>query len=744
VNDRRAAAALGDLLFAATVGVGAVLLFGVQPLAARALLSSYGGSSAVWTTCLLFFQLALLLGYAWAHLSLRWLGERRQAVLQLAVLVLALVVSVKLAPLREAPRENGLTGSLLFALAAGVGVPFVVLSTTSPLLSRWLASTDGHGQRNVYWLYAASNAGSLASLLAYPLFFERAWPLARQFQLFRGGLALFAALVTACAVYLWTRPAPPKTTVETTDSVVSTAPTTLARRGYWLLLAAVPSSLLSSVTTHLTTDIASSPLLWVLPLALYLGSFVLIYRETPLVTVATSARALPLIALGSLLIYLGRVADPGWLLLVVGLLLAFFSATLAHGLLYEARPAAHELTDFYLFGSIGGALGGAFNALVAPRVFDDLTELPLGILALCALRACVPATPLRDVRATALRDAGYAGVALGVGLALVLLTRLVPLPASLREQVIVVLVVPAFWVLRALDRPVRFTLGLGALFVVGLVFRRVAAPPLYEGRGFYGPLRVERAPDGSSRRLRHGITLHGFQRSAPAEAAFAGAYYHDAGPFGDAVRAFHDQPEPRGRSVGAVGLGVGTVAAYARTGEAWRFFELDPLVARLADDPTYFSFLADGRARGATIDIAIGDARQTLQREPDGAFAWLVLDAFSSDAIPLHLLTREALEIYTNKVHPEGFVLFHLSNLQLTLPPVVGATATSLGLALRCRQDGVLSAAEVEAGHWPSTWCVLLPPRTTARFPSSWHAPPTGKHAWTDERASVLDAVDWR
>ena len=719
-------------LFAGTVGLGAALLFGVQPMAARALLPAFGGSAAVWTLCLVFFQGALLLGYGWAHLSLRRLGERRQAVAQLALVVVPLVLwPVSAAALSSEPGQGSPTLALLGALAHGVGGTFVVLSTTSPVLSRWFAARAGSAAGGAYALYAASNAGSLGSLLAYPLLVEPRAALSEQVVLLQRGYALYAVAVLACAVSLWRHRGEAAVSVEA--PMVTGAPAWRRRLG-WVGLAAVPSSLLSSLTTYLTTDIASLPLLWVLPLGLYLASFILIYRERPLLTVAQSARVLPMPLLMLALLLTARATGPGWLLVVVTLAVTFLSATLAHGLRYDDRPEPARLTEFYMLSSLGGALGGAFTALVAPHVFRELDELPLGLVAVAALRALA----VRTTAASSVgRDHGRAALMTVHIVAGLHLSERTSGPS--RSLVLgVVFVGVALTIYRDLDRPRRFTMGIAAL-LIGRLVGVEASGRLFVDRSFFGTMSVRNSPEGS-RVLNHGSTVHGVQRLDPALRDRPAAYYHADGPLGDAMRAWWAKGSTE--RVGVVGLGAGAMASYARPGEHWVYYELDPLVARVAEDPHLFTFLSDARTRVASLDVVIGDARRQLLREPDGSFGLLVVDAFSSDSIPLHLVTREALVLYRRVVSPDGLVVMHVSNRFLDLPPVLAATAASAGLALRCRDDRAVD--ERTGNRSPRQWGALRAPGSTVKLdPARWPPPRPAPQPWTDARASLLEALSW-
>ncbi len=753
-------------LFAATLFVGAALLFLVQPLVGKLLLPLVGGTPAVWNTCMVFFQAVLLAGYLYAHRSAARLGVRRQAVAHLAVLaagLLALGAAVAVAgsplpvaaSLVPADQDYPFVG-VAALLAVAVGVPFFVLATTAPVLQAWFAATGHRSAADPYFLYAASNAGSLVGLLGYPLLIEPWTTLPDQQVGWAFGVCGYVALVGAC--FLATRNAEcgmrneeERPAADTTPAAGVEIPHSAFRIPKWVALAALPSSLLLGVTTHLSTDLAPVPLLWVVPLALYLVSFVLVFARWPDRAHRLVGRVTPMLLVFVALTLVTRAAEP--LGVVGGLhLLAFFLVSLlCHGELARGRPPADRLTSFYLWMSVGGVLGGLANALAAPLLFHrvGMVEYPLA-LALAALvrprRSDEPAGSRTLTRTdfTALFLLAAFAFALG---------RFVPLllPPANEDDPADALVgrllrsgltfgLPAVVAFALVRKPARFALALGVLFLAGALDPTGIGRTLYLERNFFGVVRVTASPDGKFVRMIHGTTLHGQQHTDETGPPRPMTYYHEKGPVG---RAFAALPPERLKRVAVVGLGTGAVAAYAKPGQAWTFYEIDPAVARIARDPAYFTFLSTCRAD--TCDVVLGDARRQLVKEPDGSLDLLVLDAFSSDAIPVHLLTCEALRLYVEKLAPGGVLLMHVSNNHLDLPPLVARLAADHAPPLAVRlDDDQTTDAEKADGKSPSQWMALA--RTEADLAAvakrtTWQrVRVTPGPVWRDDFSNLLRA----
>ena len=740
-------------LYLFTVLASASLLFLVQPMFARMILPMLGGSPSVWNTALVFYQLTLLAGYGYAHLLTRRLGTRWQAVVHLAVVAAALACLPIAVPRGWSPPvDHSPVGWMLALLAVGIGLPFFVVSTTGPLIQKWFAAGPHRSARDPYFLYAASNFGSMLGLLGYPLAIEPRLTLSEQSRLWTCGYVVLAVAIAGCAVLLARArnlpvagmaadgpagvPGIPLAIGLAGESPERRAPVTPRRRWRWILLAFIPSSLMIGVTTKITTDVAAIPLLWVLPLALYLLSFILVFARRPLLPHVAMVRALPMIVLALVVVIEARAVEPLRLIVALHLALAFVAAMVCHGELAIDRPDPRHLTEFYLWLAVGGALGGVFNALVAPVVFHSVVEYPIAIVLACL--AMPPRAPLaRDARARILD--GVIPVLMGgvvvLFYAVVMYFRL-PMSGTGLALLFALLALPLYTFAR---RPLRFGLALAAVLLAdpGALMQR--ARLLHQERSFFGVHRVMLTPDGAFHELIHGTTLHGSQRVTPLVCDAATGYYHAAGPAGD---VFRELPARPGRSVAIAGLGSGALAVYARPGERWTLFEIDPAVARIAGDTRYFCYLSACAAEHA---IVLGDARRSIGAATD-RFDLMVFDAYTSDAIPVHLLTREALRLYESRLAPGGVMVFHLSNRYFDLVPVIAGLARDAGFECRVRTLEDVSEPADSLRLVSSTYAVVARSATDlgalatdARW--SRREPRAGLRLWTDDYSSLLSVL---
>ncbi len=737
------------LIFTVTLFLGSALVFLIQPMFAKMALPLLGGSPSVWITSMLFFQAALLAGYAYAHFSTSRLGTRRQAAVHM-VLLLVPLVALPIA-VREgwAPPPGGSQVLWLLALlAVSVGPPFFVVSSTAPLLQRWFADTGHARAKDPYFLYRASNFGSAVALLGYPALVEPALRLADQGRLWAVGYGALLVLMAACALTLWRSPAATSTARKPATSPLREDPPpiaggsldalTVARRAQWVVLSFVPSSLMLGVTVFLTTDIAPIPLLWVVPLALYLLTFVLAFSPRPPLPQRVMVRAMPLLVIPLVVTILLRAARPPWLLIPLHLLAFFTVGMVCHGRLAQDRPPASRLTDFYLWIAVGGVLGGAFNAIVAPVVFNGFTEYPLAIVLACLLRPGRGGE--RRERRSRLLDLALP-VALGAAvLGLAWWVRAGGVSDELLRRALV-FGVPAFLCFTLIDRPVRLGLGLGAILVAGAVAVGAANPVVFADRSFFGAFQVTADAEGRFHLLTHGTTVHGAQSLDPARRDEPLTYYTRSGPLGQVFEAVNATGAD---DIAVVGLGAGSMACYARPGERWTFYEIDPLVERIARDPSLFTFLRDCLDRPR---IVLGDARLSLERAADGQYDLIVVDAFNSDAIPVHLITREAIGLYLAKLADGGVLAFHISNLYLDLHPVLRDLARDAGLVSFARDDSLVTEADRRAGKSPSDWIVLA--RSPADVgdivdnPRWYELKGQGGTLWTDDFSNILGVFRW-
>ncbi|MDP9386370.1 MAG: hypothetical protein M3Q48_00190 [Actinomycetota bacterium] len=724
-------------LFALASFVGAGLLFLVQLMVAKTVLPLYGGSPAVWNTAVQFFQAVLLGGYGYAHVTTRRLGLRRQPWVHLAALPVPLAVLPIKLPAWATPRDGTEPALwLLGVLIVAVGLPFLLVSTTGPLLQRWFAATDHPRASDPYFLYAAGNTGSLLALLAYPLAVEPALTLRQQATLWSLGYLVFAALIVACALALRRRGAPNEAAVASSNESddVGARPVTGRRRAYWMALAFLPSSLMLGVTTYISTDIAAVPLLWVLPLSLYLLTFIVAFgRARPLSRTAGTSM------LGGLVVVLaltmtGLVKLPTAATLALHLLVFVIVALVAHTRLAQDRPGPARLTEFYLLISVGGVLGGMFNGLVAPVVFTRLVEYPLVIAGalLLAVRRGTPGFLFR--RYGRLGSVAEAVLPAGV-LVIVLMT--VRAPALERPLAVTLACVVAAAVIGwlAARRPTPV-----AVAVIGILALATLRPEtsVLTDRTFFGLYRV--FDDGDRRVLVHGVTVHGSQELSERRRREPQTYYARQGPAGRVFAAYGDQPVAD--RVAIVGLGTGALAAYGRPGQSMTIYEIDQAIVDIARDPGYFTYLSD---TASEVDVVVGDGRLGLAATRDAAFGLMVFDAFSSDAIPVHLMTNGTVELYRRKLEPGGLLLFHISNRHLELEPVLAGIARRQGLAGMVSTD---ATGDPATGRTPSKWVVLAADPEMLdplREQGGWE--PVGRGdavMWTDDFSDVVSVLAWR
>lgn len=739
-------------LFTCTLFLSAFLLFLVQPMVARLVLPLLGGTPGVWNTCMVFFQAILLAGYAYAHAAPSWLGLRQHAIIHAVMLLLPLAVLPIAVPADwPAPDSNQPIVWLLGLLLVAVGLPFFAVSTSAPLLQRWFAASSDRFARDPYFLYAASNAGSLLALLSYPLLLEPTLRLSQQSRCWTAGYALLVVLTIACAVALRRFRPSPRLLV----SLSPCPPITLLNRTRWLALAFVPSSLMLSVTTYLTTDIAAVPLLWVLPLSLYLLTFVLSFGRRPM-SPAVFARWSPLVVLVVVVLMLTEATEP--LLVIVGihLLALWWIGMFCHGTLAAERPPAVRLTEFYLWLSFGGVLGGLFNGLVAPLVFNSIAEYPI-ILVLACLLLSVPVVRRdeeRKARTSREPDAKQVPFArlnrwdmvlpVCIGLlvsALVVVRRLVH-ASSGPYAVGLVFGLPLIICYTFSPRPVRFGLAIAAILLAATQFEGVAGRNVYRTRSFFGTHRVtqETVSDQDYRVLLHGNTVHGKQSLEPAREREPLTYYHRGGPIGQVFAAL--KGDKRLQRVGLVGLGAGALACYGEPGQHWTFFEIDPAVIDIAQNQ--FTYC---KTCPAELVFDLGDARLRLAASDD-RFSLLIIDAFSSDAIPVHLLTREALQVYRSRLADNGLIAFHISNRYLNLLPVLAALARDANM-ICLSQEYFLKPGEQNLGIIRSHWVVLAPLRSAAAKITTdrrWQEVRSDARTpvWTDDFSNLLGVMEWR
>ena len=730
-------------LFIATILIGSFLLFLIQPMFARAVLPLLGGSPSVWNTAMLFYQVTLLLGYLYAHL-VRKLPLGRQLLLHLALFAAAaLTLPVGIAKGLPAGIESAPALWLLALMALSIGPVFFVTSSQAPLMQSWFGRSRHPDASNPYFLYSASNLGSFAALIAYPLLFEPTMALGTQSLLWSSGFVLLACLVALCGLSVLR------------DGVVpaeqfSAVKVSWAQRGRWTLLAFVASGLLLATTTHLTTDIAAMPLLWVIPLGAYLMSFVLAFGDSGPRWTRFAQRASPL-ALVTIGIWSCLKVGPeaSMFLAVTGILLLFVIALALHGTLALEKPDAGALTDFYLWISVGGALGGVLCALIAPVVFDWPYENPLLLIAAAAL---IPSPVLlkryaglwqdRRVRIATAILAALVGVGAGYAISLM---ESGSLPQAITTAVMSAVIIVWLAALLAIGRNGLFAWLFAMLLLAfgGVAQLQRSTTPDIRARSFFGVSTIEDKPVLGRRHLLHGTTIHAVQSMEPQYEAMPMAYY---GPKSGAGLVLAAVPRLFGPDahVAFLGLGAGTLACFSQPGQTWSAYEIDPVVIDMAR--RNFTFLEKCQPK---MPIILGDARLTLQDVKPGSLDLLMADAFSSDSVPLHLMTREAFRVYGRALQPDGVLLVNISNNFLDLAPLVAAIGAAEGWTVRIRYYNPGTKFPRGIYYAPSLWAVLT--KTPERMaevealspPGSWSTPPadTGAVAWTDDFASILPVI---
>jgi hypothetical protein len=716
-------------VYLVAIFLGAGLVFSVQPMFAKMVLPIVGGSASVWNVALVFFQGALLAGYAYAH-CLQKLPLQGQLAGHLTALALAgLFLPMAAAAGFESPPESGQALWLIGLFTASVGAPFMVISATAPLLQAWFSRTGRKDAADPYFLYAASNAGSLLALVAYPLALEPFLGTETQSTLWAAGYIGLGVLITACGLLTLSLQRRVVSPTASRPQAAASAKPSWSQRGLWTLYAFAPSMLLVAASTHIATDVASAPLLWVAPLALYLLAFIMAFMKRPLI-VPRFALLFHLVLTVSALILSWTYVQ--WTsLLTITLLALFFGVLVCCQELYRRRPEASGLTEFYMWMSVGGVLGGAFAALAAPVLFNTIAEYPLALALTLALRPW--GAPTAKIL---LRVALVAAVVAG---ALVAVPRMMDMPIM---PVLVFVGMGAMVAAMVCVQRHPFALAACALAVFGIGDVFTNAGNLLSERGFYGVISVSNTADGTFRLLTHGTTVHGVQRLDPGRSQEPGAYYGPLTPIGQTFTAMGQAG--RLNTVVAVGLGVGAISCYATPEQRWKFFEIDPLVVDVARNPDYFTLLSRCAPQA---EIIIGDGRLLLQEEPQDSVDLLLVDAFSSDAVPTHLLTLEAMRLYLSRISESGIAVIHISNRNLALSDVVGRTARAAG-AIVAEQTFSNAANVVGTERWANlpAQAVVIARDREALAPllaeGRWRLmDPSDRRVWTDDYSSILEPL---
>jgi hypothetical protein len=732
-------------IFAVTLFSSAILLFWVQPLIAKALLPAFGGVPEVWGGCVIFFQSIVVAAYGYVILLNKLFSLRLQLLLHVSLLALAAYFAL---PLNLGVDQSDWLYnyspmlSVLAELVIKLSLPAFALAASSPLLQTWVSQIYPHFGQSIYSFYAVSNAGSLVATLGYPFLMEPMLSLNRQTGMWNGMYLGYVLAVIACASLVWWmgRTAVP----QDSDNLASPEASgggdgsTAGHRWRWLLLSAIPTSLLLGVTNYVTSSIAPAPLLWLAPLSLYLLAFIMAFSTKSYGSKFEPGLLVPGAALLLILTIVAEATEPSWALALLHLA-AFFVLTAATTYqLASARPAVKRLPEYYLMIAAGGWLGGAFNMLLAPLIFDKFWEYPLMIIVACV--ACRQSDGSMPTTRRILQDGLYALIVGAVAISLARVAAFLSLNDLARVALIfglpLVLVNHLFK-----NRPLRFALALGAITVAGAITSESLTGTLYSGRNFFGAYRVSSTPHLGVNSLIHGNSIHGKQFTDMDRRCNPISHYYPDGPLGDIIKAFEASPTPK--SVAVIGLGVGTMASYARPGYGWTFYELNPEIIKIARNKAYFTYLSD--CAQEEIGIITGDARLKLNEALDRSFGLIVLDAFSSNAIPTHLLTREAIRLYLSKLGRNGLLAFHISNRSVDLRPVLATAAEAADAECLWLRDSGTSPGR---GDDASEWVVLV--RRTNTLESLKHllrwekvTPGSSGTVWTDDYASVIKVIRW-
>ncbi|HET7165193.1 MAG TPA: fused MFS/spermidine synthase [Pseudolabrys sp.] len=722
-------------IFIVAILVSAALLFAVQPMFTKMVLPRLGGAAAVWSVAMVFFQAALLAGYAYAHLLTRYAPGRPSVMIHLAVIVAAcFALPLQIASGWDRPPLAGESFWLLELFAVSIGLPFFALSANGPLLQAWFVRTDHPAAKDPYFLYAASNVGSFLALISYPLLVEPFARLGTQTSFWTIGFYVLILLIAACGAVMLRSPTVPFDAP--TDAEKAAQPTWRIVLS-WLALAAVPSGLLLAVTTHISTDVAAVPLLWVLPLALYLLTFVIAFQTHPLLPHWLVIKVQPIFIVGLVATLVIVPTDKIVNLIAIHLAVFFVCVLMCHGELARRRPAPQNLTAFYMWISAGGMIGGVATGLVAPHVFNWIAEYPLLVVLAVLCRPGLALPPGRSGQSALLGALGIA-VLIVIGFTGYVQT----LSNNLFSAVIGVMLGLSVQYWRA---PLPFAAIIAFVFLSGFYYNENIRSQTV--RNFFGVLTIAETSDGRFRVLWHGTVAQGSQRIRDDDGApvtgrpemisefFAGA---GIAQVFDAVRARVAGPT----SVAVIGLGTGTLACSVRPGDALTYYEIDPDVVRIAQNPEMFNFVSECAPH---IPIVIGDARLTLADATDGSYDLIFVDAFLGAAIPIHLLTREAMATYFRKLKPHGIVAMHISNRNLELASVVAGIAEANEAVVRVYDGGDVEEDESQQKWVPRVAAVARNQDDFGALGTSpyWPIRDSDRYqrVWSDDYSNITGAV---
>jgi len=729
---RETVSRLGASPYMAAVFLSAALVFLVQPMFAKMATPLLGGSPNVWNVSLVCFQAALLLGYTYAHLLTHFVTSLRTQILihMMLLACAAIVLPFQLSGLLGEPDPTRPALWLIGVFTVSIAPPFAIIAASAPLIQSWYSRSGRTDAHDPYHLYGASNVGSLIGLIAYPLVLEPFLPLAAQTMSWTLGYGVLALLLIGSGLVAMVSGDGQAPASDPSGAPVFTEAASIAsvwrQRLWWVACAFIPSSLLVGVTTHISTDIASAPFLWVLPLVLYIGSFIIVFAKKPVISPAVSARLLPLAVATGLFMVSPLSVYPLLLAMGLNLFVLFMTALAGHGMLAASRPEAKRLTEFYLLMSLGGVLGGAFNALLAPIIFNSVIEYPLMLVAILLLRPGVDWLGKERSRL-------WGGAALSALLVAYALRLTFGNDSGHNYPFILLHALAVLGVIVAARTRATPILAAGCAVLISQFIAPVAGA--ITDRSFFGVVKIR--DNGELRLMSHGTTLHGSQFLSADKALSPTTYYAPTTPIGQIFTA-----APAQAQLGVVGLGTGSVACYAKPEQNFTYYEIDPLVVKYASDPDYFTYLS---ACTPQAEIVLGDGRLSLSTVSEGHFDVLLIDAFSSDSIPAHLLTSEAVELYISRLSEQGVLVLHVSNRHMNLSEIVARIARHIDLpayyqfyqasAEDKKNSGAASSQVVILAHSEAALQDTLASGLWTRLDRDSGRP------WTDDYSNILGAI---
>ncbi len=728
------------IFFALTLFVSAFLLFSVQPFFAKMVLPLLGGSPAVWSVAMVFFQAMLLAGYLYAHFVSRYLTPRIAAFIHLFVMAAALLFMPIAVPAGwETPPDQGQPFWLLGLFAVSVGLPFFAVSANGPLLQDWFAKSGHPHSDDPYFLYGASNLGSFASLFLFAALIEPRLAVPEISQGWMGGFIVLVALIIVCAVFSGSGYFPSKNSDMVRAQSILTMPVSKLQVAKWIGLSFIPSGLLVAVTAHISTDVAATPFVWIIPLAIFLLTFVFAFARRRIFSVSVLSASTTILAVGAL-----ASATVGYMMpvlpnLLLNLVFFFSAALLCHTVLVDQRPAPDRLTTFYLWMSFGGVLGGIFTSILAPFIFTRIVEYP--ILVILSL-FCIPDTWQGNKKLLILASCAAAILA-------TIISNPAFADAYVRDHKIIFIM--AFCVFAIFSHLYLLRdqswLIVQIILISGLLFGSTGAKEIISiERSFFGVISAYESPDKKYILMSHGSTVHGaMEKTDDGKKPEPLTYYHRSGGIAKSLFAAQQKwglaPLGRNANVGVIGLGTGSILCHRKPNEDWVSFEIDAAVTAMASDPSIFRFVPEC---GQNDPIIIGDARLKIAEQPDGKFDYLLIDAFSSNSIPVHLMTDEAFQLYFSKMAHDGVLAIHISNRYLELASIIQAIAAKNGYSGRI---GAFDVDEKQRQMHIDSSLVVVLAKTEAALGSmtqnqQWSKlPDLGTKPWTDNSSDLLGAL---